>query len=131
MPDYPELKRLDAHLDAHEGRIGEAEGPLAIAVLEEFLASGAKIGRGLRTTTARFRPADPVGAAIAYLFIVTTDAATHDNREGALALYAESDQPLAKEAGRLYETLVSDEFRQKVGRRPVQGSNRGCKPAGF
>lgn len=131
MTSYPALEALEAHLDAHNGALGEAEAPLAIAVLQEFLASGAKLGRGLRATTARMRPSDPVGATICYLFVVTTDAATHENREQALATFAASGQPLAQEAGELYETLMSDAFRLQVGRRPIQGSHRGCAPKSF
>lgn len=129
--EFPALERLRAHLDADEGRIGAAEAPLAIATLKEFLASGAKLGRGMRAETARFRPTDDVGATIAYLFIITVDAATHDGREGALGSYAESGKPLSEEAGELYAMLTSDAFCQLVGRRPVQGSHKGCTPPGF
>jgi hypothetical protein len=99
-----------------------------MATLREYLAAGAKLGRGLRQETARFRPTDEVGRLATYLFVVTVDAATHDGREGALQTYAASGQPLAEDARALYETLVSDEFRAKVGRRPIQGSHRGCAP---
>ena len=128
MSDFPALLALQAHLDAQEGRIGATEAPLAIAALREFLVSGAAMGRRMRETTAALRPADATGAAIAYLFVVTVDAATHDGREGALAAYASSEQPLATEAGELYAMLRSDDFLEKVGRRPVQGSHRGCVP---
>lgn len=127
MTTYPALARLEAHLDAHEGRLGEAEGAMAIAVLKEFLESGAAIGKSLRATTARFRASDPAGAALCYLFVVTTDAATHEGREGALKMYAEGDQPFAAEAGELYAMLMSEAFAAKVGRRPVQGGNKGCR----
>jgi hypothetical protein len=123
---YPALERLRAHLDAHEGRIGAAEAPLAIEALKEYLASGAQLGRSLREETARFRPTDEVGATLAYLFIVTVDAACHANREAPLAAYAATDKPLAKEAGELHAMLTSDTFLEAVGRRPLHGGLKGC-----
>jgi hypothetical protein len=122
----PALERLRAHLSAHEGRLGAAEAPLAIEVLKEYLGTGAALGRSLRDETARFRPTDEVGATLAYLFIVTVDAANHANREAPLAAYAATDKPLAKEAGELYELLTSDEFLTAVGRRPLHGGLKGC-----
>lgn len=127
-PNFPALERLRAHLEAHNGQIGAAEAPMAIAVLKEFLESGAQLGRSMRAETAKFRPSDEVGATIAYLFVVTVDAATHDGREGALKLYAGSDKPLAQEAGELYEILTSEPFMMAVGRRPIQGNHKGCRP---
>jgi hypothetical protein len=126
MSLYPALARFDATLGEREGRLDAGDADLAIAVLQEYLDSGAKLGRGLRELTARFRPADETGAMLAYLYVVTVDAATHEGRDGALAAYAESDKPLAAEAKRLYETLRSDAFRLAVGRRPIQGGHRGC-----
>lgn len=123
---YPALARLRGHLAAESGRIGEAEAPLAIAVLREYLESGAALGRSLRDELAQFRPSDPVGATLAYLFVITVDGATHDGREGALAAYAASGQPLADAAAQLYTVLASDEFRRRVGRRPIKGGPRGC-----
>jgi hypothetical protein len=122
----PALERLRAHLEAHEGRLGAAEAPLAIEVLKEYLGTGAALGRALRDETARFRPTDEVGATLAYLFIVTVDAANHANREAPLAAYAATDKPLAKEAGELYAMLTSDEFLTAVGRRPLHGGLKGC-----
>lgn len=122
----PALERLRAHLSAHEGRLGAAEAPLAIEVLKEYLGTGAALGRALRDETARFRPTDEVGATLAYLFIVTVDAANHANREAPLAAYAATDKPLAKEAGELYALLTSDEFLTAVGRRPLHGGLKGC-----
>lgn len=122
----PALERLRAHLTAHEGRLGAAEAPLAIEVLKEYLGTGAALGRSLRDETARFRPTDEVGATLAYLFIVTVDAANHANREAPLAAYAATDKPLAKEAGELYAMLTSDEFLTAVGRRPLHGGLKGC-----
>lgn len=124
---YPALDRLRAHLDTHEGKIGAAEAPMAIAALREFLESGAKLGRGMRNETAKFRPTDEVGATLAYLFVITVDASTHEGREGALKQYAESDKPLAAEASELYRILTSEAFMQAVGRRPIQGGHRGCQ----
>lgn len=124
--EFPALARLDAHLQAHDGRMGAADAPVAIAALEEFLRSGARLGRGMRDWTARFRPADPTGALVAYLYVVTVDAATHDGRDGALKAFAESGQALSPDAARLYEILSSDEFRRMVGRRPILGGNKGC-----
>jgi hypothetical protein len=129
VSESPALKRLQSHLSAHEGRIGVSEAPLAIAALKEFLTSGAQLGRGMRVETARFRPSDETGALLAYLFVVTVDAATHEGREGALEAYAASGKPLAQEAGELYQVLVSDAFRAAVGRRPIQGNHRGCIPS--
>lgn len=126
MSLYPALERFDAHLGERGGRLEAGDAPLAIAALQEYLDSGAKLGRGLRELTTRFRPADETGAMLAYLYVVTVDAATHEGRDAALAAYAESDKPLAAEARRLYDTLRSDAFRQAVGRRPIQGGNRGC-----
>lgn len=123
---YPALERLRDHLTAHEGKLGAAEAPMAIDALKEYLASGAKLGRSLRDETARFRPTDEVGATLAYLFIVTVDAATHANREAPLAAYAATDKPLAKEAGELFAMLTSDEFLAAVGRRPLHGGLKGC-----
>lgn len=122
----PALERLRAHLAAHEGRLGAAEAPLAIEVLKEYLGTGAALGRALRDETARFRPTDEVGATLAYLFIVTVDAANHANREAPLAAYAATDKPLAKEAGELHALLTSDEFLTAVGRRPLHGGLKGC-----
>jgi hypothetical protein len=126
--DYPALTRFERILAEQEGRVGAPEADAAIAALEEYLASGAKLGRGLRELTARFRPADETGAMLAYLYVVTVDAATHDGRDAALGAYAESGKPLADAARRLYDTLISDEFRLKVGKRPIQGGNKGCSP---
>jgi hypothetical protein len=122
----PALERLRAHLAAHDGRLGAAEAPMAIDVLKEYLAGGATLGRAMRDETARFRPTDEVGATVAYLFIVTVDAATHANREAPLAAYAATDKPLAKEAGELYAMLTSDEFLTAAGRRPLHGGLKGC-----
>lgn len=122
----PALERLRAHLAAHEGRIGAADAPLAIDALKEYLAGGAKLGRAMRDETAQFRPSDEVGATVAYLFIVTVDAATHANREAPLAAYAATDKPLAKEAGELHAMLTSDEFLTAIGRRPLHGGLKGC-----
>jgi hypothetical protein len=122
----PALERLRAHLSAHEGRLGAAEATLAIEVLKEYLGTGAALGRSLRDETARFRPTDEVGATLAYLFIVTVDAANHADREAPLAAYAATDKPLAKEAGELYAILTSDEFLTAVGRRPLHGGLKGC-----
>lgn len=126
--DFPALDRLSAHLDAHAGRMAEADTPLAVDALKEFLLSGAAMGRGLREVTARLRPADPVGASAAYLFVITVDAATHDGRDHVLGTYADSPQPLAEAARELHAILVSDDFRKAVGRRPIQGGDRGCRP---
>lgn len=126
--EFPVLSQLETLLTEREGRLGADDATLAIAALEEFLASGAAMGRGLRQVTARFRPTDETGAMLAYLYVVTVDAATHDGRDAALLAYANSDQPLAADARRLYDVLVSDAFRLKVGKRPIQGGNRGCQP---
>jgi hypothetical protein len=123
---YPALARLDAHLDANAGRLGEADAAIAVAALEEYMAANAQLGRGLRELTARFRPTDETGAMLAYLYIITVDAATHDGRDAALGAYATSGKPLSEAAQRLYARLTSDEFRLAVGRRPIQGGQRGC-----
>lgn len=127
--EFPQLDALLRHLEAHEGRIGEAEAPLAVAVLKEYLYSGAKMKRNLRQVTARFRPADVVGATISWLFVVTVDAAVHEGREHTLKAYSEqTGKPLAKETGELYEILVSEEYARAIGRRPIMGNHRGCAP---
>ena len=105
-----------------------SDAPLAVAVLDEYMADHAKLGRGLRELTARLRPADETGALVAYLFVITVDAATHEGRDAALAAFAESGKPLAEHAARWHATLVSDDFRIAVGRRPIQGNHRGCAP---
>lgn len=126
---YPALAEFIRQVSACEGRVGEAEAPAAEAALVEFLADGARLGRSLRQVTAALRPADQLGAAIAYLLVITVDAAVHQGREGALAAYAAAGQPLSQAAGRLHAMLVSPGFGQAVGPRPVQGSHRGCAPA--
>lgn len=126
LAEFPALARLDAYLTAHEGRIGAADAGLATDALEEYLASGARLGRGLREVTGRFRPADETGALVAYLYVITVDAATHEGRDGALAAFSTSGQALSDVAGRLYAVITSDAFRQAVGRRPIQGGHRGC-----
>jgi hypothetical protein len=99
-----------------------------VAALEEYLGDNAKLGRSLRELTARFRPSDETGAMLAYLYIITVDAATHEGRDAALGAYATSGKPLSEAAERLHARLMSDEFRVAVGRRPIQGSSRGCAP---
>ncbi|HEY9721620.1 MAG TPA: hypothetical protein V6D47_06380 [Oscillatoriaceae cyanobacterium] len=130
LTDYPQLQAFIAQLDAQAGRLTADDAPAAIAVLTEYLESGAKLGRSLREVTARFRPADPVGVAISYLFVVVVDAANHQGREHTLAAYAaQADAPLAKEAGELYALLTSDRFGQLKGARPIVGGHRGCTSA--
>lgn len=128
--DYPQLQAFLERLDANGGALTADDAPAAIAVLTEYLESGAKLGRSLREVTARFRPADPVGVAIAYLFVVTVDAANHQGREHTVAAYAKNaEAPLAKEAGELYELLMSDRFKTAKGARPIVGGHRGCTSA--
>lgn len=124
---FPALERLRTHLDTHQGQIGAAEAPMAIAALKEYLESGAELGRSLRAETAKFRASDEVGATLAYLFVVTVDAANHAGREGPLKAYAESGKPLSQEAGELYAILTSEAFEVAVGRRPIVGGHRGCQ----
>ena len=123
---YPALARLDAHLTAHEGRLTLGDGAIALEALEEYMLDHARLGRSLREFTARFKPTDEAGALLAYLYVITVDAATHDGRDAALGAYATSQQPFADMAARLYAILTSDAFRVAVGRRPIQGGARGC-----
>ena len=126
---YPALEALRARLDATEGQLTAADADIGIATLREFLADGAKLGRGLRDDVARFRPTDEVGRALCYLFIVTIDAATHRNREAPLQAYAAGNQPLAAEAGELYAMLTDPAFGQATGPRPVvskRTDGKGC-----
>jgi hypothetical protein len=123
--EYPALTAFRARIAAAEGRIGADDAPAAIAVLREYLRDGARLGRSLRDDLGKLRPADAVGAALCYLFVVTIDAATHSGREGALGAYATSEQPLAAEAGELYALLTAPEFSQATGPRPVV-SRKGC-----
>lgn len=126
---HPALAEFVRRVEAVGGRVGAAEAEAAEAALAEFLADGATLGRGLRAVTASLRPVEPAGAAIAYLFVITVDAATHRGREGALAAYAEAGQPLSAAAGRLHALLASPAFGAAVGARPIQGSHRGCAPS--
>jgi hypothetical protein len=132
MVQYPALEALRAHLQAQAYRLGAGDAAVAMAALREYLHHGASLDRALRDDVATFRPADAVGAAIAYLFIVTIDAATHQGREGALVAYAASEQPLAQEAGALLALLQAPEFLAARGVRPVvsqRADGRGCGAA--
>ena len=127
--EFPALAALRARVAAQGGALGAADAEAAIAVLREYLADGATLGRALRDDLATFKPADPIGATLCYLFVITIDAATHSGRDGALAAYAASDQPLAKEVGELHAVLTSPAFGQAKGPRPVvsvKRDGRGC-----
>ena len=125
MTDHPALDAFRAHLDAHAGRLAEADAPLALAALREYVAGGAQLGRALRDDLTRFKPADDVGRMLCWLYVVTIDAATHSGREGALVAHAATDQPLAKEAGELLALLGT----HVTGPRPVvskRTDGKGC-----
>ncbi len=127
--DYPALAALRARMAAAGGKLGADDAPAVLDALREFLRDGARLGRSLRDDLAGFRPADPLGATLCYLFVITVDAATHGGREGALKAYAASDQPLAAEAGELYALLTAPAFGQATGPRPtvsVRKDGRGC-----
>lgn len=126
---YPALAALRSRLAASGGQLGAADAPAAIDVLREYLRDGARLGRSLREVLADFRPSDPIGATLCYLFVITIDSATHSGREGALKAYAASDQPLAEEARELLALLTAPEFDQATGPRPAVGvrkDGRGC-----
>lgn len=132
MGHYPALEALRSHLRLQDHRLGAQDAPLALAALKEYLLHGAALDRALREDVATFRPCDAVGAAVAYLFIVTIDAATHQGRDGALAAYATSEQPLATEAVGLLALLQAPEFLATRGGRPVvsqRPDGRGCGAA--
>ena len=119
------LDEFKAHLEAHGGRIGADEADLAIAVLRDYLEAGAPQGRGLRGLTRQFRPADPVGVDLSYLFVIVTDAATHAGRNQPVVEFARSDSPLAPKVQALADILTSEAYAEKVGWRPAR---RGDKP---
>ncbi|MEB3195911.1 MAG: hypothetical protein VKP62_01790 [Candidatus Sericytochromatia bacterium] len=129
MNHHPQLDALRAHLAAQAGRLTEADAPLALAVLHEYLDQGAALDRALRADVAQFRPADEIGRLLCWLFVVTIDAATHSGREGALAAHAASGQPLAAEAADLHRRLTDPAFLAARGARPVvtnRADGRGC-----
>ena len=119
------LDELKAYLAAHSGRLGAEQADLAIAALRDYLEAGAPQGRGLRGITRQFRPADPVGVDLSYLFVIVTDAATHAGRNQPVVDFAHSDSPLAPRARELADILTSEAYAEKVGWRPAR---RGDKP---
>lgn len=120
----PALDAFLAHLDAHEGQVDAANTHLGAAALREYLERGAPEGRGLRAVTARLRPKDEAAAALAYLFILTVDAATHQGRNAPMAAYAASGKALSDLAGELHALLEGPPFNGQV--RPVVGGHKGC-----
>ena len=126
--EFPALMAWRELLAARQGQFSDDEVPRGVAVLEEYLDTGAVLGRSLRTDLAAMRPSGEHAAALVYLFVVTIDAATHSGREAPLLAYARSEQPLSDVAGRLHAKLLSDAFNAKTGLRPVQGGNKGCSP---
>ena len=126
--EFPALMAWRELLAARQGQFSDDEVPRGVAVLEEYLDTGALLGRSLRTDLAAMRPIGEHAAALVYLFVVTIDAATHSGREAPLLAYARSEQPLSDVAGRLHAKLLSDAFNAKTGLRPVQGGNKGCSP---
>lgn len=132
MAHYPALEALREHLRGQDYRLGADDAPVALAALKEYLVHGAALDRALREDVSTFRPCDATGAAVAYLFIVTIDAATHQGRDGALIAYAASEQPLAGEAAALLALLQAPEFVATRGVRPVvsqRSDGRGCGAA--
>lgn len=127
---YPALAALRARLAAQAGRLTADDAEAGVATLREFLLDGARLGRGLRDDVAGFRPADPVGTALCYLFVITIDGATHKGREGPLAAYAASGQPLAEAAGELYALMTAPAFGAATGPRPVVSTRRDGKGCG-
>lgn len=129
MTDTPALDAFRAHLTAHQGRLSEAETPLALAALYEYLEQGAALDRALRADVAAFRPADEAGRMLCWLYVVTIDAATHAGREGALAQHAAVGGLLAAEAGELHRRLTSPDFQAAKSNRPIvarRSDGRGC-----
>lgn len=100
------IELLNQHLDAHAGRIGQAEVPMAMQALREFIGSGAALGRGFRRITGKCRPSDAYGTALVYLFVVVVDGAVHEGRLGPLEAYAASDDLLSHEAAELLALLT-------------------------
>ncbi|MNK94318.1 hypothetical protein D3C87_1145170 [compost metagenome] len=119
------LDEFKAYLEAQGGRLGAEQADLAIAVLRDYLEAGAPQGRGLRGLTRQFRPADPVGVDLSYLFVIVTDAATHAGRNQPVVEFARSDSPLAPKVQELVDILTSEAYAEKVGWRPAR---RGDKP---
>lgn len=126
MSPRPALDALLAHLDAHGGELEGPQVALGEAVLLEYLEAGAPEGRALREVTARLRPRDEAAAALAYLFILTVDAATHQGRNAPLAAYAATGKALSGLAGQLHARLEAPPFTGRA--RPVVGSHQGCAP---
>lgn len=119
------LDAFKAHLEANGGRLSAQEADLAIAVLREYLEAGAPQGRGLRAITRMFRPVDPVGVDLSYLFVIVVDAANHAGRNQPVVDFARSDSPLAPKVKELADILTSEAFSEKMGWRPAR---RGDKP---
>lgn len=119
------LDDLKAHLEANGGAIGAGQADLAVAVLRDYLEAGAPQGRGLRGITRQFRPVDPVGVDLSYLFVIVTDAANHAERNQPVVEFARSDSPLAPKVQPLADILTSEAYAEKVGWRPAR---RGDKP---
>ncbi len=119
------LDDFKAQLEAHEGRLGAEEADLAIAVLRDYLNAGAPQGRGLRGLIRQFRPVDPVGVDLSYLFVIVTDAANHAERNRPVVEFARSDSPLAPKVQELADILTSDAYAEKAGWRPAR---RGDQP---
>lgn len=122
------LDDFRAYLEAHDGKLGAEQADLAIAVLREYLEAGAPQGRGLRSLTRRFRPADPVGVDLSYLFVIVVDAANHAGRNQPVVDFARSDSPIAGQAQVLADILVSEEYAEKVGWRPARRGDTPPRP---
>lgn len=118
------LARLQAHLAQHEGRMTAADVPLGIAVLREYLESGAALGRSLRRVRAAMKPVDAESIQLSYLFNLVVDAANHEGRLAPVEAYAASDFPLADAAKELVAIMKSDTFAAQVGWRPTLPGDR-------
>lgn len=115
---WPHLEAFQAVLDAQDGTVTAADVPQGLAVLREYVASGAAAGKSLRQVRARMKPADPTSIQLSYLFTIVVDGATHAGRLGPIEAYAASDFPLAAEAAELLTVLRSPEFGAQVGWQP-------------
>jgi hypothetical protein len=124
---WPQLQAFQAHLDGHGGALSAADVPLGIAVLREYLESGAASGKSLRQVRAQMKPSDPESIQLSYLFNLIVDGATHARRLAPIEAYAAGEFPLSREAGDLLTILQSPAFAAKVGWQPHAP---GDKPSG-
>jgi hypothetical protein len=126
---WPQLQAFQAILDAHGGRLTAADVPLGVAVLREYVDSGAATGKSLRLVRAQMKPADAEAIQLSYLFTIVVDGATHARRLGPIEGYAASEFPLAGVAAELLTVLKSPAFAAQVGWQPHKPGDTPDGPA--